>query len=75
MKKYSHDKELNKYIRQLIKDGIASFKPGKKHDFLLVNQIQKITIPGTPSDRKAYLNFKTDIRRALQCQRIPFQQL
>jgi len=39
MKKYSHDKELNKYIRQLIKDGIASFKPGKKHDFLLVNQI------------------------------------
>ncbi|RZJ21665.1 MAG: hypothetical protein EON51_10310 [Acinetobacter sp.] len=75
MKKYSNDKELNKFIRQLIKDDIASFRPGKKHDFLLVNQIQKITIPGTPSDQKAFLNFKTDIGRALQCQRIPFQQL
>lgn len=75
MKKYSNDKELNKFIRHLIKNGIASFKPGKKHDFLLLNQSQKVTIPGTPSDRKAYLNFKTDIHRALLCQRIPFQQL
>ena len=75
MKKYSNDKEMNKFIRELIKNDIASFKQGKRHDFLLVNQLQKITIPGTPSARKAYLNFKTDIRRALQCQRIPFQQL
>ena len=33
MKKYSNDKELNKFIRQLIKDGIASFRPGKNMIF------------------------------------------
>ncbi|PWB16995.1 hypothetical protein DCO44_01410 [Acinetobacter sp. AM] len=73
MKKYSNDKEMNKFIRELIKNDIASFKQGKRHDFLLLKCSIKITIPGTPSDRKAYLNFKTDIRRALQCQRIPSQ--
>ena len=34
MKKYSNDKELNKFIRQLIKDGIASFRPGKNMIFI-----------------------------------------
>lgn len=73
MKKYSTDKELNKFIRTLIKNGIVSFKHGKKHNFIILNHSLKITIPGTPSDRKAYLNFKTDIRRALLCQTIHSQ--
>lgn len=30
MKKYSNDKDMNKFIRELIKNDIASFKQGKK---------------------------------------------
>lgn len=75
MRKYSNDKDLNKFIQQIIKMGVVSYKQGKKHNFIFVCDSTKIAIPGTPSDRRAYLNFKTDIHRVLKCQKIHFQQV
>jgi hypothetical protein len=67
MPHYSHCKDLNQYIKLLIKNKIVLFQKGKRHHFIVINDVHKFPIPGTPSDRRAYLNFKTDIQRAIKC--------
>lgn len=63
MCKYSSDKELNKLVRKLVAKGWA-YERRRKHGFLNSSDKQfKTSVPGSPSDRRAFINFKQDIYR------------
>lgn len=63
MKRYSASKEINALIRQLIRDG-WEFRQGGQHGKLYApNCMAYISVPSTPSDRRAFLNFRQDVRR------------
>ncbi len=63
MCKYSADKELNKYVRELITDGWV-YARKKKHGRLKSPCNKWVTtVPGSPSDVRAFRNFKQDIAR------------
>ena len=64
MSKYSSDKELNKYIRKLVASGWIYVRR-RKHGLLKSpDKCFQTTVPGSPSDYRAYVNFKQDILRA-----------
>ena len=58
MKRYSASKEINTLVRQLVRDGWL-FQWGGQHP----NRAACLSVPSTPSDRRAVLNFRKDIRR------------
>ncbi|MBB1371573.1 MULTISPECIES: hypothetical protein [Pseudoalteromonas] len=62
MKKYSNDKNINTLVCKLLKKKGWSLKRGR-HPRLIAPSGIKITVPSTPSDFRAYRNFKMDIRR------------
>ena len=63
MCKYSSDKELNKLIRRLVASGWIYIRR-RKHGLLRSpDKCFQTTVPGTPSDYRAYVNFKQDISR------------
>jgi hypothetical protein len=62
MKKYSNDKNINTLVNQLLKYKGWSIKRGR-HPILVTPMGRKLTVPSTPSDFRAYKNFKLDIRR------------
>lgn len=64
MSAYSKDKEISKLVKQLIKAGWA-FKQGKKHGLIYAPRGGRIAVPCTPSDRRAYLNFKRNLKRLM----------
>ena len=64
MKKYSNDKEINKEVKMLISQGWTPHRGGK-HGAIVAPSGMKITIPGTPSDRRAYRNFRRDVRHLM----------
>ena len=63
MGKYSKDKNIDSLVRELISEGWSSTR--KKGHWQIKpptgNKIQ--TIPVTPSDGRAFMNFRGDIRR------------
>lgn len=61
MKKYSSDKEINLLIHRLISSGWRYHRK-KKHGAIIAPKGQRVTIPSTPSDRRAFYNFRRDIR-------------
>lgn len=61
--KYTHNKELNKFVKNLIKMGWQPIK--KTRHWQIKSPAGKVlTVPNTPSDSRAILNFKSDLRRA-----------
>ncbi|MDI4667627.1 hypothetical protein AAEU31_02355 [Pseudoalteromonas sp. SSMSWG5] len=62
MKKYSSDKDINMLVRALLKKKGWSIRQGK-HPKLITPSGFKVTVPSTPSDFRAFKNFKNDIRR------------
>ncbi|MCF2849445.1 hypothetical protein NH514_20170 [Pseudoalteromonas sp. ACER1] len=62
MKKYSSDKDINMLVRALLKKKGWSIRQGK-HPKLITPSGLKLTVPSTPSDFRAFRNFKNDIRR------------
>ena len=62
MKRYSNDKNINQEIRALIKSG-WKIKSGSKHARLISPAGYLLTIPSTPSDRRAWLNFSREVRQ------------
>lgn len=63
--KYSSSKELDLLIRRLIREGWA-FRRGKKHGRLQPPSKNFVLfVPSTPSDFRAVLNFRSDLRRAM----------
>jgi hypothetical protein len=62
MKKYSNDKNINVLVHQLLKSGAWEIRRGR-HPVLTAASGKKLTVPSTPSDRRAFINFKLDVRR------------
>lgn len=65
MRRMSKDKDINKFGRSLMKLRDWTAVHGTKHVALLSPLGKRITIPSTPSDRRAYINFKKDILRII----------
>ncbi len=64
--KYSKCKEIDILVSTLIQQG-WSFKWGGKHGKVKHPAVgSNITVPKTPSDFRAYLNFRSDVRRLLR---------
>lgn len=64
MKRYSTSKEINSLVRQLVSNG-WQFQRGGQHGKLYApNRAACLSVPSTPSDRRAFLNFRQDVRRA-----------
>lgn len=59
---YSKDKEIAATVRHLLANGWR-YNSGKKHGKLIAPNGRKLPVPGTPSDWRASLNFRRDIRR------------
>ncbi len=58
-------KEIKTLVKWLIRQG-WSFHKGSKHGRLRApSGLPTLTVPGTPGDRRAFLNFRRDVRRAL----------
>jgi hypothetical protein len=67
MKKYSNCKEINKLVKKLVSLGYI-YLNGKKHGRLLFPDGRFCTsVPGSPSDHRAYKNFYLDTQRSNQC--------
>lgn len=66
---YSNDKEIAATVRHLLIHGWR-YISGKKHGKLISPNGKKLAVPGTPSDWRASLNFKRDIRRISFCAQI-----
>ena len=63
MKRYSTSKEINSLVSLLVREG-WQFQRGGSHGKLFApNRVSCLTVPSTPSDRRAYLNFRQDVRR------------
>ncbi|PLY02339.1 MAG: hypothetical protein C0622_05655 [Desulfuromonas sp.] len=62
MKKYSSDKDINKEIIMLMRSG-WSYLDRKKHGIIMSPHGRKLSVPGSPSDRRALYNFRRDVRQ------------
>lgn len=61
--KYSTAKEINVLVRQLIREG-WSFRHGGKHGRLRApDGCSSLSVPCTPGDRRAFLNFRQHVHR------------
>ncbi len=63
MKRYSASKDINVFVHQLIHQG-WHFQRGRVHGKLYHPDGTKwLTVPTTPSDHRAFLNFRQIVRR------------
>lgn len=62
--KYSKDQKITAFVRALVSDG-WHYRMGGRHGKLTSPAGQRIPVPCTPSDRRAFHNFKRDIRKLL----------
>lgn len=60
--RYSNNKEIADLVRVLVNKG-WQYMNGKKHGKIIAPNGRKLTVPGTPSDRRASMNFQRDVRR------------
>jgi len=62
--KYSNDKDIAALVRNLILEGWR-YHRGGRHGKLASPAGRRIPVPCTPSDHRAFLNFKRDLRKLL----------
>lgn len=63
MAKYSSDKNIDSLVRELISEGWSANRK-KSHWQLFPPDSHKVqTVPLSPSDSRAYLNFRSDVKR------------
>lgn len=61
--KYSNSKEINHLVSDLVKTG-WEYSRGKRHGKLKAPSKKYIlTVPNSPSDYRAFLNFRRDVRQ------------
>jgi hypothetical protein len=61
--KYSSSKEINTLVKSLIRVGWKYFRGTKHGRIRAPSGYPTLTIPNTPSDYRASMNFKQDVRR------------
>ena len=60
--RYCSSPEINHLVAQLVRDGWR-FRRGTKHGKLQAPQGHgTLTVPRTPSDHRAWMNFRRDVR-------------
>lgn len=64
MKKFSSNKDINKEVKVLTKRGWM-YRSGKKHGLIVSPEGFKLSVPGTPSDMRAFYNFRRDVRHIM----------
>lgn len=64
--KYCKDRAISDFVRRLIQEG-WQYHMGGRHGKLISPSGRRIPVPCTPSDHRAFLNFKRDIRKLLNC--------
>jgi len=64
--KYSANKDLNTFVVNLIKKGWTFSRQGSHGKIRTPNGAFFVVVPSTPSDRRAFLNFRSDIKRLRQ---------
>lgn len=62
--KYSNDKDIATFVHDLVRNGWR-YHIGGRHGKLVSPTGRRMPVPGTPSDHRAFLNFKRDIRKLL----------
>ena len=60
MKRYSKNKNIHKIVFKLLKEGWC-YRSGKKHGVIISPAGFRMAVPGTPSDSRAYKNFKQSV--------------
>ena len=62
---YSTSKEIHVLVKQLVEQGWAFWR-GTKHGRLQMPGSERIlSVPCSPSDHRAFLNFRRDVRQLL----------
>lgn len=65
--KYCSCKKINALVKDLVRSGWVFFR-GSKHGRLHEPSGKAtLTVPGSPSDRRAFLNFRRDVQQVLSC--------
>ena len=62
MKKISKDNRINQLIKKLVSQG-WQYKRRRKHGSIISPSDKIYIIPLTPSDKRAFYNFRSDIRK------------
>lgn len=64
--KYSSDKDVNQLVQGMVRDG-WHFEWGKKHGKLFTPKRNRfVVIPTSPSHKRAVMELRAVVRRALQ---------
>lgn len=63
--KYSSCKDVDRLVRDLVRSGWTFWRGGKHGRLKSPNSTRSLTVPGSPSDQRAFLNFRRDVRGAL----------
>ncbi len=61
MRKFSSCKEIGALVSTKVRQGWF-FRKGKKHGQLVSPNGKKLTVPSSPSDRRAFQNFRRDVQ-------------
>lgn len=59
---YSKDRQVNDTVKAVIRAG-WQFTRTRKHGRVITPEGKKITVPNSPSDFRACMNFKAQLRR------------
>lgn len=62
MRKYSSDKDIHHLICQLVRENWM-FRRCRKHGLVISPNGKRVFVSNTPSDTRAFQNFKKDIKR------------
>jgi len=70
MRRYSKSDRIDAHVRHLVDLGWKYWRGGKHGRAVSPDGKVTVTIPGTPSDRRAAQNFERDLRKAV-ANRVP----
>jgi predicted RNA binding protein YcfA (HicA-like mRNA interferase family) len=60
--RYSSCRDVDKLVRDLVKSGWTFWRGGKHGRLKAPSTGASVTVPGSPSDHRAFLNFRRDVR-------------
>lgn len=63
--RYCKDRAISDFVRELIQNG-WKYRVGGRHGKLVSPSGSRIPVPCTPSDHRAFENFKRDIRKLIR---------
>jgi hypothetical protein len=63
--KYCSCKEINALVTALVRQGWSFCRGGKHGKLRMPSGKRTLTVPTSPSDHRAFLNFRRDVHRAM----------